>query len=63
METKITNIIKLLKVEVKQKEMGKRKVKVKEKIDKQLEKLDVNGKPTAFMSHSLQAYNPLLILN
>lgn len=30
METKITNIIKLLKVEVKQKEMGKRKVKVKE---------------------------------
>ena len=37
--------------------------KVKEKIDKQLEKLDVNGKPTAFISHSLQAYNPLLILN
>ena len=37
--------------------------KVKEKIDKQLEKMDVNGKPTAFISHSLQAYNPLLILN
>ena len=37
--------------------------KEKEKIDKELENLDVNKKPTAFISYSLPAYNPLLILN
>jgi len=38
--------------------------KAKQKIDKQLEKMDGNtGKPTAFVSYSLPAYNPLLIFN
>ena len=36
--------------------------RAKEKINKQLEKLDGNaGKPTAFVSYSLPAYNPLFI--
>jgi phage shock protein PspC (stress-responsive transcriptional regulator) len=37
--------------------------KVKEKIDNQLEKLDATtGKPTALVSYSIPAYNPMLIL-
>ena len=37
--------------------------KEKEKIDKQIEKLtEKAGDPTAFISHSIPGYNPMLIL-
>ena len=38
--------------------------KAKEKIDRQLEKLDSKaGEPNTVVSYSLPAYNPMLILN
>ena len=53
-----------LKIENDQKHLKDSLEKAKQKIDKQLEKMDENGaKPTAFVSYSLPAYNPLLILN
>ena len=53
-----------LKSESDQKRIKDSLEKAKEKIDKQLEKMDANaGKPTAFISYSLPAYNPLLIMN
>lgn len=53
-----------LKLETEQKNLKDSLQKAKEKIDKQLEKLgEGTGKPTAFISYSLPAYNPLLIMN
>jgi len=53
-----------LKLEKEQQRIKDSLQKAKEKIDKQLEKLDNSAsKPTAFVSYSLPAYNPLLIMN
>ncbi|CAN5887703.1 hypothetical protein BH11BAC4_BH11BAC4_25020 [soil metagenome] len=53
-----------MKLDAEQKKIKDSLEKAKEKIDKQLEKIDGNtGKPTAFVSYSLPAYNPLLIIN